>query len=37
MKQRFSEVRLLRILKQAESGPAVAELCREHGMSSASF
>ncbi len=25
------------ILKQAESGVPVAELCREHGMSSASF
>ena len=25
------------ILKQAEGGVAVSELCREHGMSSASF
>ena len=25
------------ILKQAENGVAVSELCREHGMSSASF
>jgi putative transposase len=38
MKQkRFSETQIMRILKQAESGVPVAELCREHGMSSASF
>jgi len=27
----------MNILKQAEAGVAVPELCREHGMSSASF
>jgi putative transposase len=38
MKQkRFSETQIMQILKQAEGGFPVAELCREHGMSSASF
>ena len=36
-KSRFSDAQILAILKQAESGVPVAELCREHGMSSASF
>ena len=36
-KSRFSEARIMAILQQAESGVRVAELCREHGMSSASF
>jgi putative transposase len=36
-KSRFSDSRILAILKQAESGVPVPELCREHGMSSASF
>ena len=30
-------VPILAILKQAENGVPVTELCREHGMSSASF
>ena len=34
---RFSEPQILVILRQAEGGVPVAELCREHGMSSASF
>ena len=34
---RFDEPQILGILKQAESGIPVSELCREHGMSSASF
>ena len=34
---RFSEGQILAILKQAEGGVPVAELCRQHGMSSASF
>lgn len=34
---RFSEAQILAILKQAEGGVPVAELCRQHGMSSASF
>jgi putative transposase len=38
MKQsRFSEPQILAILRQAEGGVPVAQLCREHGMSSASF
>ena len=36
-KSRFSDSRILAILKQAENGVPVPELCREHGMSSASF
>ena len=34
---RFSDAQILGILKRAESGVPVSELCREHGMSSASF
>ena len=36
-KSRFSDSQILAILKQAEGGVPVPELCREHGMSSASF
>ena len=36
-KSRFSDSQILAILKQAEHGVPVPELCREHGMSSASF
>jgi putative transposase len=34
---RYSEPQILLILRQAEGGVPVAELCREHGMSDASF
>ena len=34
---RFSDAQIMGILKQAEIGVPVSELCREHGMSSASF
>ena len=34
---RFNEPQIMGILKQADNGVPVAELCREHGMSSASF
>ncbi len=34
---RFSEAQIMGILRQAESGVSVTELCREHGMSNASF
>ena len=34
---RYSEPQILAILRQAEGGIPVAELCREHGMSDASF
>ena len=38
MKQkRFSETQIMQILKQAEGGVPVIDLCRAHGMSSASF
>ncbi|WP_139790144.1 transposase, partial [Halomonas sp. BC2] len=33
-KSRFSDSQILAILKQAEGGAPVPELCREHGMSS---
>ncbi len=36
-KSRFSDSQILSILKQAEAGAPVSELCREHGMSSATF
>ena len=36
-KSRFTGSRIMSILKQAENGVAVSELCRGHGMSSASF
>jgi putative transposase len=34
---RYSDKQIISILNQAESGTPVPELCREHGMSSASF
>lgn len=34
---RYTEAQILAILRQAEGGVPVAELCREHGMSNASF
>lgn len=34
---RFTEPQIMSILRQAESGIAVPLLCREHGMSNASF
>ena len=36
-KSRFTDSQILAILKQAESGMSVLELCRHHGMSSAAF
>lgn len=36
-KSRYTESQIFQILKQAESGVPIPELCREHGMSSASF
>lgn len=36
-KSKFSDSQIMAILKQAESGVPVPELCREHGMSSATF
>ena len=34
---RFTDSQTMQILKQAEAGSAVPDLCREHGMSSATF
>ncbi len=34
---RFTDSQILAILKQAEGGVPVPELCREHGMSGATF
>lgn len=36
-KSRFTDSQILSILKQAENGVPVTELCRQHGMSSAAF
>lgn len=36
-KSRYSDSQILAILKQAEGGTPVPDLCREHGMSSALF
>jgi putative transposase len=36
-KSRFTDSQIMAILKQAESGVPVSELCREYGMSSATF
>ena len=35
-KSRFTDSQILSILKQAEAGTPITELCREHGISSAS-
>jgi len=36
-KSRYSESQIISILKEAENGIPVAELCRKHGMSDATF
>ena len=36
-KSKFTDSQILAILKQAENGVPVTELCRQHGMSSAAF
>jgi putative transposase len=36
-KSRYFDSQILAIIKQAESGVPISELCREHGMSNASF
>ena len=36
-KSRYTESLIFQILKEAEAGVPVPELCRKHGMSSASF
>lgn len=36
-KSRYSDSQIMAILKQGEAGAPVPELCREHGMSTATF
>ena len=36
-KSRFSEAQIMGVLKQAEGGLGLAELCRQHGISNATF
>ena len=36
-KSRFSDSQIMAVLKQAQAGTPVPELCREHGISSATF
>lgn len=36
-KKRYSEEQIIQILKEAEAGTPVEQLCRKHGMSAASF
>ena len=36
-RSKFSDSQILAILNQSEAGTPVPELCREHGMSSATF
>lgn len=36
-KSRFSEVQIMNILKEAQESGTVAELCRRHGISDATF
>ncbi|MDR7194363.1 putative transposase [Luteimonas terrae] len=36
-KSRFTGSQIIAVLKQAEAGTPVPELCREHGISSATF
>ena len=36
-KSKYSDAQIMSILTQSENGAPVADLCREHGMSSASF
>ena len=36
-KSRFTETQIMAVLRQAEGGMPVPDLCREHGISTASF
>ena len=36
-KSRYTDSQIISIIKQAETGTPVPDLCREHGMSSATF
>lgn len=37
MKRRFSDEQIIQILKEAEAGLSVKELCRKHSISDATF
>jgi putative transposase len=37
MKKRFTEEQIIRILKEAEAGMKVAEVCRTYGISEATY
>ncbi|KQN00107.1 transposase [Sphingobium sp. Leaf26] len=36
-RKQFSEEQIIDLLKEAEAGAVVTELCRKHGMSSATY
>jgi putative transposase len=36
-RSRFTDSQILAVLKQAEAGKTVPDLCREHGISNATF
>ncbi len=37
MKTRFTETQIIGVLKEAEAGAKIADLCRKHGISNASY
>lgn len=37
MKKRFTEEQIIGVLKEAEAGMKVADLCRKHGISDATY
>ena len=36
-RSRFSETQIIKILKEVEAGKTVKDICREHGISDATF
>jgi putative transposase len=37
MKTRFTEAQIIGVLKEAEAGAKIADLCRKHGISDATY
>ena len=37
MKRRFTEAQIIGVLKEAEAGGKIADLCRKHGISDATY